>query len=77
MILREALVVTATGVLIGLVGGVFVGRAARSLLFEVQEHDPATLVLTIVAIVSTVLLSSWIPARRAAAVEPVEALRVE
>jgi predicted lysophospholipase L1 biosynthesis ABC-type transport system permease subunit len=77
MILREALAVTTTGIVAGLVGGVFVGRAARALLFEVQEHDPLTLVMTTVAIVTTVIIASWIPARRAAAVEPVEALRVE
>jgi ABC-type lipoprotein release transport system permease subunit len=47
----------------------------RSLLYGVAPTDPATLVSIIVLLVVAVLAASWVPARRAAGVEPAEALR--
>jgi putative ABC transport system permease protein len=77
LVLRESLAMTVIGVFIGLVSAVAISGYLRNLLFEVQPDDPLTLaavamILTLVAIVAT-----CIPARRATAVDPIVALRVE
>lgn len=65
------------GCAIGTVGAVLVTRLLRSLLFEVSPFDPAVLVLAAVSIFLLALLASYIPAWRTAAVEPMNALRIE
>ena len=62
---------------IGLVAAVFATRLLRSLLFQVDPLDPIVLVLATVSILLLALVASVIPARRAASVEPMEALRTE
>jgi predicted permease len=77
LILREAGNLAASGVVLGLVGSLAAANLLRSLLFGVRSWDVQTLfgVATVLAIAS--LLASYIPARRAASVNPVEALRAE
>ena len=65
------------GCVIGAVAAVFATRLLRSLLFEVDPLDPAVLVLAAVSILLLALAASVIPARRAASIEPLEALRTE
>jgi putative ABC transport system permease protein len=65
------------GCAIGMLGAVFATRLLRSLLFEVSPLDPAVLVLAAVSIFLLSLLASYIPAWRAASVEPMKALRTE
>lgn len=77
MILKQGLWKTGVGLVIGLGGSFFLSRYLSTLLFEVKPTDPlsfggVTLVLLLVA-----LLASWLPARRAAKVDPMVALRVE
>lgn len=77
MILKQALWKTGVGLVIGLGGAFFLSRYLSTLLFEVQPTDPlsfagVTLVLLLVA-----LLASWLPAWRAAKIDPVTALRAE
>ncbi|MGC2547438.1 MAG: ABC transporter permease [Silvibacterium sp.] len=62
---------------IGIVAAVFATRLLRSLLFQVDSLDPIVLVLATVSILLLALVASVIPARRAASVEPMEALRTE
>lgn len=62
---------------IGAIAAVFATRLMRSLLFEVDSLDPIVLVLATVSILLLALAASVIPARRAASVEPMEALRTE
>ncbi len=62
---------------LGLVAAIFATRLLRSLLFEVDPLDPAVMVLAAAAIFVLALAASLVPARRAAAVEPVRALRGE
>jgi ABC-type lipoprotein release transport system permease subunit len=53
------------------------GRLLESILFGVGSRDPVVLAVATLATVALALLACWLPARRAAAVSPVEALRVE
>ena len=62
---------------VGAIAAVFATRLLRSLLFEVDSLDPIVLVLATVSILLLALAASVIPARRAASVEPMEALRTE
>jgi ABC-type lipoprotein release transport system permease subunit len=47
------------------------------MLYGIQPYDPASIVLGVIILLSVALAASWIPARRAAGVEPMEALRHE
>jgi ABC-type antimicrobial peptide transport system permease subunit len=67
----------ALGLVIGLAGAVAVTRVIGSFLFETAPTDPLTFVTTAVALAATALVAAWIPARRAAHVDPVKALRAE
>lgn len=65
------------GCAIGGLGAVFATRLLRSLLFQVSPLDPAVIVLAACSIFLLALLASFIPAQRAAAIEPMKALRLE
>ena len=77
LILREAAWLAAFGIGLGLVGSIVAARLMRGLLFGVQAWDVPTFVAVAAVLGVSSLLASYIPARRAAAVNPVEALRVE
>jgi ABC-type antimicrobial peptide transport system permease subunit len=67
----------AGGVLAGIVLAIVSSRVLSSFLFEVGPTDPLTLVLVGVLFVAVALLACWAPVRRAASVDPMEALRYE
>ena len=73
-VLRAARLV-GTGLVIGLAGAYALTRSLRSLLFGVSPSDPATLVAVVLLLALSALVATLIPARRAAAVDPVLALR--
>jgi ABC-type antimicrobial peptide transport system permease subunit len=77
MILREAGWLTALGIGVGLVCAVLAATLIRKLLFGTEVWDAQTLAAVSVVMVIAALLASYFPARRAAAVNPVEALRAE
>ena len=77
MVTSQGLTLCGAGIGIGLVLVVLGGRFLRSLLFEVGPADPVALGTTVLIIVGFALLASWIPARRAARVNPAEALRTD
>jgi putative ABC transport system permease protein len=60
---------------LGLVGALVATRVLGSLLYGVAPSDPVTLVSIVAVLSAAVIVASWIPARRAAGVHPVEALR--
>ncbi len=77
MVIREALSLSAIGIGMGAAGAVAATRALRGLLFGVQPGDPATLFATSVLLAAVALAAAYLPARRAASTDPVEALRAE
>jgi putative ABC transport system permease protein len=77
MVLREALTITAIGIAIGLPVGIAAARLIRSQLYGVSAVNPSSLSIAVGMLVVTALLASWMPARRAAATAPVDALKVE
>ena len=77
MILRRAGVLTGIGTVVGVAMAVVLARGIASLLYGVRPNDPLVFGTIIVSIGAIALLSSWIPARRAAGVDPMEALRDE
>lgn len=77
MILQQGLWKAGVGLAIGLVGAYFLTRTIRSLLFEVQHDDPVIFCTVAALLMLVTLLASWLPARRAAKVDPIVALRCE
>jgi putative ABC transport system permease protein len=77
MVLAGGLLPTAAGIALGVVASFGLARLMSSLLFGVTATDPATYATLAAALAATALLACMLPARRAAAVEPVEALRHE
>ncbi|HKF25532.1 MAG TPA: FtsX-like permease family protein, partial [Candidatus Acidoferrum sp.] len=77
MILKEAGRLTALGILMGLAGAVIAGMLMRSLLFGVSSWDLPTLAAVALGLGAASLLASYVPARRAARVDPIVALRCE
>lgn len=77
LILSKGMQLAAVGLGLGLIATFVAGRALSSLLYNVSLFNPLTLILTALLLAATVLLASYLPARRAAALEPMIALRDE
>jgi predicted permease len=77
MILRDSLVLTTVGVTMGIPLAMLVGRALKSSLYGVQSLDSASYLLAVSGVVCVALAASAVPARRAASIEPLTALRTE
>jgi ABC-type antimicrobial peptide transport system permease subunit len=75
MVIREGLVLTAVGVGIGIIGSLAAGQVVSTLLYGVSARDPLTLVGVVVALAIVSTVASWLPARRAARVDPLVAMR--
>jgi putative ABC transport system permease protein len=74
-IVIESLRLAAAGAAIGIAAAAIASRFARTLLYGVAPHDPATLVTAVVVLAVVVAAASWLPARRAAMTDPARALR--
>jgi predicted permease len=80
LVLDQGLRLALAGVGIGLVAAFLLTRVAnvmRRLLFEVKAYDPVTFVVVPLLLIAVAVLASWLPARRATRVDPMEALRAE
>lgn len=75
-IVMESLVLAVAGGTIGLAGAAASSRFARALLFGVAPQDPVTLVAAVVVLLVVVVAASWLPARRAALIDPARAMRI-
>ena len=76
-VIGQGMVLTGMGLAVGLLGAWGISRVLASLLYGVSATDPLTYGGTALALALVAMLASWIPARRAAGVDPVEALRNE
>lgn len=77
MILRQGGVLVVAGAALGVVAALGVGRLIRGLLFQTSPTDPVTYLALASLLAAVAIFATWIPARRAAAVDPVTALRDE
>ncbi len=77
MILRESTGVTLAGIVVGVAAALMLTRAVKSMLYGIEPNDPLTFLSGILLLIGVALAASWIPAKRAAGVQPMEALRHE
>jgi ABC-type antimicrobial peptide transport system permease subunit len=75
-IVTESLTLALVGCAVGAVGVIAVSGLARSILFGIGPQDPLTLAATAAVLLAAVLAASWLPARRAARIDPVLAMRI-
>ncbi|MEK7829522.1 MAG: FtsX-like permease family protein [Acidobacteriota bacterium] len=77
LIVRQGMMLVLAGVIAGIVGAVAAARAISSLLYETKATDPATLAAIALLLTVVALLACYLPARRAAKIDPISALRHE
>jgi putative ABC transport system permease protein len=77
MVLRQASLVIAIGLLIGLAAAAATGKAMAGLLFNLAPTDPVTLGSVAIVLGAVALLACYLPARRATRIDPIQALRAE
>jgi predicted permease len=77
LVVRQSLLPIAAGVAAGIAGSIASGRLLQELLYEVRPGDPQVIAIIVTLLIGVALLASWLPARRAASIDPVIALRDE
>ncbi len=77
MVIKESLAPVGLGLIAGIVGSLILGRAMRALLFDLTPNDGPTYVMTTAVVLTAAISASYLPARRAARVDPLVALRYE
>jgi len=77
MILREGFAMVAAGLALGLLLALGTGKVVSSILFEVSSTDPFAFTIAPAVLMTAALLATWLPARRATKISPMEALRTE
>jgi ABC-type antimicrobial peptide transport system permease subunit len=74
MVMKQGVVIGVIGAAIGLIGGIAATRSLQSILFGVSSYDPLTLIGSALLLVATILVACYIPARRAASIDPARTL---
>jgi ABC-type antimicrobial peptide transport system permease subunit len=77
MVLRESLIVGALGLAIGIPASLAVARGLRSMLYGLSPADPLTSVAALLLITAFTLTAAFLPAYRAATIDPIRALRMD
>jgi predicted permease len=75
LVVSQGVRLTGAGLALGVALGILLGRAMSSVLFEVKPWDPVTLFATVGTLGIAAVLAHWVPARRAATLNPIDALR--
>jgi putative ABC transport system permease protein len=75
LVVRQGLVLAVSGVVIGLVAALVVTRVMSSLLYKIGTHDLMTFLLAPLLFLAVAVVTSYVPARRATKVDPIEAMR--
>lgn len=75
--MRQGMTMTALGLTIGLCGALAAGRALSTMLFDVSRLDGVTYCGAVALLLAVSGIACWIPARRAASIDPMQALRAE
>src|SRR6185437_15788298 len=76
-VLEGAAAIAGIGCGAGAIAALAASRYLQASLFEVSRQDPATYAASITVVTAAVLLGAWVPARRASAVDPLVAMRIE
>ncbi|MEO8337783.1 MAG: FtsX-like permease family protein, partial [bacterium] len=77
LVMKQVVMMLVVGGVIGIAAALGLGRAARSMLFQLEAHDPTAMALAVVLLSCVALAAGFIPARRAALVDPMNALRYD
>jgi len=77
MVIRQGMTVTIAGLLVGVSGAFVLTRFMRGLLYGVAPSDPLTFIVIVALLSLTALVASYVPARRAARIDPMVSLRSE
>jgi predicted permease len=77
MILKNGFILGLLGIGIGIIGAIGLSRYLKSMLFELSPTDPMTYGIVVIVLLGVTILACYIPARRAARIDPMEALRYE
>jgi predicted permease len=76
-VLRGSLILVGIGVAIGLPIALALSRLIRAFFYGIEPHDPVTIIGASILMITVAAMAAWIPARRAAKIDPMEALRYE
>ena len=77
LVLKDSFLLVIVGIALGLPGAFFLGRSLKHVLFDLAATDPTSAILSLAVLVTIAGIASWMPAWRAARIDPVEALREE
>jgi ABC-type antimicrobial peptide transport system permease subunit len=77
LVLRDVVMMSAAGAVLGLAASLAAGRLVASLLYGVKSYDPATLAIAALLLGAATGIAAYLPARRAARLDPMVALREE
>jgi ABC-type antimicrobial peptide transport system permease subunit len=77
LVMRQIGGMLLAGGIVGIAAAIGLGRAAQSLLYGLQGHDPIVFALSVALLAGIAALAGYLPARRAAQVDPMQALRYD
>jgi ABC-type antimicrobial peptide transport system permease subunit len=75
-VMAKTIALVSSGILVGVVGALILGRLAASLLFRLEPTDPLTFAGTVLVLLAVAVVAAYVPALRASRVDPMSALRM-